>query len=215
MVVRNLNTTHTFRSFNFIIFYIYTSSSFKIILWWVFTWIIIFQHQQLIKIKLILKLRLTLLRPLCQFSTGDGRENLTKPQRWHNFAPHQHRPSPLSFVNDHSPRKNQNQVNINSEDFLMKKSFLFGFEQSLVSERMATEADMASSCKYQWWSSDFWSKRPLSLGSHGKPRVFSFWYYRGIVKVEREIWQRWEFVWLNKLITSPMIPECKLSQVRR
>ncbi|KAG5054686.1 hypothetical protein JHK85_007196 [Glycine max] len=59
-------------------------------------------------------------------------------------------------------------------DFLLKRSYLFGFEWSLVLERMVMEPVTTSPWWYQRGSSSFWSKRPSAFGSLGKPRVFSF-----------------------------------------
>lgn len=88
-------------------------------------------------------------------------------------------------IEDQSPRRN----NGNSEDrfnggrdFLLKRSYSFGFERSLASERMVMEPATASPWRYhrRGGSSSFWSKRPSPFGSLGKPRVFSFRYYRGM-----------------------------------
>ncbi|KAK7264342.1 hypothetical protein RJT34_31949 [Clitoria ternatea] len=108
-------------------------------------------------------------------------------------------PPPLSFisavpeitpcVDDNSPRRtnnsnNNNSVSVNSEDrrdFLLKRSYSFGFERSVASERMVMEPATASPWRYRRGSSSsFWSKRPSPFGSLGKPRVFSFRYYRGM-----------------------------------
>ncbi|TKY67511.1 RING-H2 finger protein ATL65 [Spatholobus suberectus] len=114
-------------------------------------------------------------------------------------------------VDDHSPRRNQNHVNsedrFNARDFLLKRSYSFGFERSLASERMVMEPATASPWRYRRGSSSFWSKRPSPFGSLGKPRVFSFRYYRGmkspffrrrgffsVVGVQREVRRRREFV---------------------
>ncbi|KAH1220175.1 RING-H2 finger protein ATL65 [Glycine max] len=114
-------------------------------------------------------------------------------------------------VDENTPRRNQNHANVNSEDcfrdFLLKRSYSFGFERSLASERMVMEPATASPWRYRRGSSSFWSKRPSPFGSLGKPRVFSFRYYRGmkspffrrrgffpVVGVEREVRQRGELV---------------------
>ncbi|KAL1324088.1 hypothetical protein HN51_034269 [Arachis hypogaea] len=71
----------------------------------------------------------------------------------------------------------------NGRDFLLKRSYSFGFERSLASERMLVmEPATASPWRYRRGgsSSSFWSKRPSPFGSIGKPRVFSFRYYRGM-----------------------------------
>ncbi|KAL2328910.1 hypothetical protein Fmac_022337 [Flemingia macrophylla] len=91
-------------------------------------------------------------------------------------------------TDDNSPRRNHNQnhnhVNFSSEDgfrdFLLKRSYSFGFERSLASERMVMEAATASPWRYRRGSGSFWSKRPSPFGSLGKARVFSFRYYRGM-----------------------------------
>ncbi|KAG4919432.1 hypothetical protein JHK85_057713 [Glycine max] len=75
-------------------------------------------------------------------------------------------------------------ANVNSEncfrDFLLKRSYSFGFEWSLASERMVMESATASMWRYRRGSSSFWSKRPSPFGSLEKSRVFSFSYYRGM-----------------------------------
>lgn len=89
-------------------------------------------------------------------------------------------------IEENSPRRNlnQNHVNTNSEecfrDFLLKRSYSFGFERSLASERMVMEPATASPWRYRRGSGSFWSKRPSPFGSLGKARVFSFRYYRGM-----------------------------------
>ncbi|KAK4284633.1 hypothetical protein QN277_001436 [Acacia crassicarpa] len=67
-------------------------------------------------------------------------------------------------------------------DFLLKRSYSFGFERSLASDRMVMEPATASPWRdhRRGSSSSFWSKRPSPFGSLGKSRVFSFRYYRGM-----------------------------------
>ncbi|XP_050231558.1 RING-H2 finger protein ATL65 [Mercurialis annua] len=84
-----------------------------------------------------------------------------------------------------SPRRNnfnfsQSEDRFNGRDFLLKRSYSFGFERSSVaSERMlVTEPATASPWRYRRGS--FWSKRQSPFGSLSKPRVFSFRYYRGM-----------------------------------
>jgi E3 ubiquitin-protein ligase RNF38/44 len=79
-----------------------------------------------------------------------------------------------------SPMRNNNisEDRFNDRDFLLKRSYSFGFERSLASERMVLEPATASPWRYRRGS--FWSKRPSPFGSLGKPRVFSFRYYRGM-----------------------------------
>ncbi|KAJ0011499.1 hypothetical protein Pint_34549 [Pistacia integerrima] len=51
------------------------------------------------------------------------------------------------------------------------RSYSFGFERSIASERMSP---------WRYRRGSFWSKRPSPFGSLTKPRVFSFRYYRGM-----------------------------------
>lgn len=67
----------------------------------------------------------------------------------------------------------------NGRDMLLKRSYSFGFERSLASERMVTEAVTTSPWRYRRGSL-FWSKRPSPFGSSTKSRVFSFRHYRGM-----------------------------------
>lgn len=78
------------------------------------------------------------------------------------------------------PPRNSNSLEdqMNSRDFLLKRSYSFGFERSLASERMILEPATASPWRYRRGS--FWSKRPSPFGSVPKARVFSFRYYRGM-----------------------------------
>ncbi|XP_004502661.1 RING-H2 finger protein ATL65 [Cicer arietinum] len=66
------------------------------------------------------------------------------------------------------------------EDFLLKRSYSFGFERSLPSERMVIDPATTSPWRYRRGNTGFWSKRPSPFGSLGKSRVFSFRYYRGM-----------------------------------
>ncbi|OAY78854.1 RING-H2 finger protein ATL65 [Ananas comosus] len=69
-----------------------------------------------------------------------------------------------------------------ARDFLLKRSYSFGFERSLAAERMVLDASTASPWRYRHRS--FWSKRwPSPFGSGGASapraaRVFSFRSYR-------------------------------------
>ncbi|KAK9176920.1 hypothetical protein WN944_028939 [Citrus x changshan-huyou] len=85
-------------------------------------------------------------------------------------------------VDDVAVAINNNNFNseerFNGRDFLLKRSYSFGFERSLASERMVTEAVTASPWRYRRGS--FWSKRPSPFGSLTKSRVFSFRHYRGM-----------------------------------
>ncbi|KAJ1382955.1 Zinc finger, RING-type [Sesbania bispinosa] len=85
-------------------------------------------------------------------------------------------------VDDHSPRRTNanSEDRFNTRDFLLKRSYSFGFERSLPSERMVIDPATASPWRYRRGSSSFWSKRPSPFGSLGKSRVFSFRYYRGM-----------------------------------
>lgn len=69
----------------------------------------------------------------------------------------------------------------NGRDFLLKRSYSFGFERSSVSKRMLVmEPATTSPWRYRRGGGSFWSKRPSPFGSLSKPRVFSFRYYRGM-----------------------------------
>ncbi|XP_041015792.1 LOW QUALITY PROTEIN: RING-H2 finger protein ATL65 [Juglans microcarpa x Juglans regia] len=88
-------------------------------------------------------------------------------------------------IEEQSPTRNNNyNYNHNSEDrfngrdFLLKRSYSFGFERSMTSERMVMEPATASPWRYRRGS--FWNKRMSPFGSLTKPRVFSFRYYRGM-----------------------------------
>lgn len=76
-------------------------------------------------------------------------------------------------------QRNNSEDRFGGRDFLLKRSYSFGFERSLASERMM-DASTVSPWRYRRGSSSFWSKRPSPFGSLGKPRVFSFRYYRGM-----------------------------------
>lgn len=58
----------------------------------------------------------------------------------------------------------------NDRDFLLKRSYSFGFERSLALERMVMEAVMALPWKYKRGS--YWSKQSSPFGSLTKSRVF-------------------------------------------
>ncbi|KAK4758510.1 hypothetical protein SAY87_019811 [Trapa incisa] len=66
-------------------------------------------------------------------------------------------------------------------DFMLKRSYSFSFERSIMSERMlVTEPVTASPWRYRGGGGGFWSKRLSPFGSLSKPRVFSSQYYRGM-----------------------------------
>ncbi|KAJ8763416.1 hypothetical protein K2173_002299 [Erythroxylum novogranatense] len=87
-------------------------------------------------------------------------------------------------VEESSPRRNSSvfhnsedhrfRLN-NGDDFLLKRSYSFGFERSLASERVLETVSPWRSRR-----GSFWSKRPSPFGSLSKARVFSFRYYRGM-----------------------------------
>ncbi|KAI3441339.1 CASP-like protein [Psidium guajava] len=88
------------------------------------------------------------------------------------------------IVEEQSPRR-MNQLSedrmSNARDFLLKRSYSFGFERSLASERMVLEPVTASPWRYRrGGAGGFWNKRMSPFGSLPKPRVFSFRYYRGM-----------------------------------
>ncbi|XVE48628.1 hypothetical protein DITRI_Ditri01bG0017000 [Diplodiscus trichospermus] len=81
-----------------------------------------------------------------------------------------------------SPRRANGSSNCEERfNFVLKRSYSFGFERSLASERMVTEPNTASPWRYRRGGIGFWSKRASPFGSlMTKPRVFSFRYYRGM-----------------------------------
>ncbi|CAL5204065.1 unnamed protein product [Lathyrus oleraceus] len=89
---------------------------------------------------------------------------------------------PVPEITPHSPVMNNADENrfIRREDFLLKRSYSFGFERSLPSERMVIDPAATSPWRYRRGNTSFWSKRPSPFGSLGKSRVFSFRYYRGM-----------------------------------
>ncbi|KAK3021775.1 hypothetical protein RJ639_045097 [Escallonia herrerae] len=78
-----------------------------------------------------------------------------------------------------SPKRNLSEDRFNGRDFLLKRSYSFGFERNLGSERITMEPATASPWRYRRGGS-FWSKRPSPFSSLTKSRVFSFRYYRGM-----------------------------------
>ncbi|KAK7404467.1 hypothetical protein VNO78_05376 [Psophocarpus tetragonolobus] len=76
-------------------------------------------------------------------------------------------------VDEHSP-------STHSRDFVLKRSYSFGFERTLASERMLMDPATASPWRYRRGTSSFWTKRPSPFASLPKSRVFSFRYYRGM-----------------------------------
>ncbi|XVF45825.1 hypothetical protein PTKIN_Ptkin02bG0237900 [Pterospermum kingtungense] len=81
-----------------------------------------------------------------------------------------------------SPRRVNGNSNCEERfNFVLKRSYSFGFERSLATERMVTEPNTASPWRYRRGGNGFWSKRASPFGSlMTKPRVFSSRYYRGM-----------------------------------
>lgn len=81
-----------------------------------------------------------------------------------------------------SPRRNiQSEDRVNRRDFLLKRSYSFGFERNLGSDRLVLEPVTSSPWRYRrGGGGSVWSKRPSPFSSLSKPRVFSFRYYRGM-----------------------------------
>ncbi|KAL8555946.1 hypothetical protein ACS0TY_003677 [Phlomoides rotata] len=77
-------------------------------------------------------------------------------------------------------RHNQSEDRYNRRDFLLKRSYSFGFERNLGSERLVLEPVTSSPWRYRRGGGSLWSKRPSPFSSLSKPRVFSFRYYRGM-----------------------------------
>nr|XP_023881560.1 RING-H2 finger protein ATL65 [Quercus suber] len=88
--------------------------------------------------------------------------------------------SPLRNHNNsnNSNHNNYSEERFNGRDFMLKRSYSFGFERNLASERMVMEPATTSPWRYR--RGNFWNKRPSPFGSITKPRVFSFRYYRGM-----------------------------------
>ncbi|PIA55575.1 hypothetical protein AQUCO_00700109v1 [Aquilegia coerulea] len=81
---------------------------------------------------------------------------------------------------DHSSIRTT-EIDGSGRDFLLKRSYSFGFERSLGTDRIVLEAATATPWRYRrgnFWNSS--SKRPSPFNSIGKSRVFSFRYYRGM-----------------------------------
>ncbi|KAL6494761.1 hypothetical protein OROGR_031561 [Orobanche gracilis] len=87
------------------------------------------------------------------------------------------------IIQEPSPRRSthQSEDRLNRRDFLLKRSYSFGFERNLGSERLVLEAVTASPWRYRrnGVGGSLWSKRPSPFSSVTKSRVFSFRYYRG------------------------------------
>ncbi|KAL2469407.1 RING-H2 finger protein ATL65 [Forsythia ovata] len=81
-----------------------------------------------------------------------------------------------------SPRRNNpSEDQFNGRDFLLKRSYSFGYEINLGSERLVLEPATTSPWRYRrGGGGSFWNKRPSPFTSLTKPRVFSFRYYRGM-----------------------------------
>lgn len=87
-------------------------------------------------------------------------------------------------------------------DFLLKRSYSFGFERNLVAERMVLDASTASPWRYRHHRG-FWSKRwpsPFGGGSSSSraARVFSFRSYRGAAAVKSPFFRRRGFFPLSE-----------------
>ncbi|CAK9142618.1 unnamed protein product [Ilex paraguariensis] len=97
-----------------------------------------------------------------------------------NESPPENDASFGEITHEASPRRNnQSEDRFNGRDFLLKRSYSFGFERNLGSERLVLEPATASPWRYRR-GGGFWSKRPSPFSSLTKPRVFSFRYYRGM-----------------------------------
>ncbi|KAK4741133.1 hypothetical protein SAY87_024721 [Trapa incisa] len=80
-----------------------------------------------------------------------------------------------------SPRRERRCSDDRFGDFMLKRSYSFSFERSIMSERiLVTEPVTASPWRYRRGGGGFWSKRLSPFGTLSKPRVFSFQYYRGM-----------------------------------
>ncbi|XP_010255016.1 PREDICTED: RING-H2 finger protein ATL65 [Nelumbo nucifera] len=87
--------------------------------------------------------------------------------------------SEIGPIEEASPRRNESDDRrFNGRDFLLKRSYSFGFERNFTVDRFVMEPATTSPWRYRRGS--FWSKRPSPFSSLSKPRVFSFRYYRGM-----------------------------------
>ncbi|KAI3518561.1 hypothetical protein L1887_07366 [Cichorium endivia] len=79
-----------------------------------------------------------------------------------------------------SPIRIPSEDQFNRRDFLLKRSYSFGFERNLGSERLVMEPATTSPWRYRrrGGGGSFWRKRPSPFST--KTRVFSFRYYRGM-----------------------------------
>ncbi|XP_073127181.1 RING-H2 finger protein ATL65-like [Henckelia pumila] len=81
-------------------------------------------------------------------------------------------------------RRSQSEDRFNRRDFLLKRSYSFGFERNIDSERLVLEPATASPWRYRRalgvGGGGFWSKRPSPFTALTKHRVFSSRYYRGM-----------------------------------
>lgn len=78
------------------------------------------------------------------------------------------------------PLDQQSEHRFNGRNFLLKRSYSFGFERNIAAERLVVEPVTASPWRYRRGNGSFWNKRPSPFSSLMKPRVFSFRSYRGI-----------------------------------
>nr|XP_043619068.1 RING-H2 finger protein ATL65 [Erigeron canadensis] len=76
-----------------------------------------------------------------------------------------------------SPVMIQSEDRFNRRDFLLKRSYSFGFERNIGSERLVMEPATVSPWRYRRGGNSFWSRKPSPFN---KSRVFSFRYYKGM-----------------------------------
>ncbi|KZV52982.1 hypothetical protein F511_31947 [Dorcoceras hygrometricum] len=92
----------------------------------------------------------------------------------------------VEITQEPSPRQSsQSEDRFNRRDFLLKRSYSFGFERNIESERLVLEPATASPWRYRralgvGGGGGFWSKRPSPFTALTKHRVFSSRYYRGM-----------------------------------
>ncbi|XP_076897693.1 RING-H2 finger protein ATL65-like [Bidens hawaiensis] len=89
-------------------------------------------------------------------------------------------PVPVSPMRNLDHQLNLSDERLNRRDFLLKRSYSFGFERNLGSERLVMEPATSSPWRCRRTGGSFWSKRPSPFSSLSKSRVFSFRYYRGM-----------------------------------
>uniref|UniRef100_A0A2P2J910 RING-type E3 ubiquitin transferase n=1 Tax=Rhizophora mucronata TaxID=61149 RepID=A0A2P2J910_RHIMU len=88
-------------------------------------------------------------------------------------------PRPNSCTLNYNYSNSEDRLNDDGRDFLLKRSYSFGFERSVASERiLVTEPVTVSPGRYRKGS--FWSKRLSPFAPSSRSRVFSLRHHRGM-----------------------------------